>query len=128
MLLLNLGTPELFLSQCLQPPSVDQVRQSIAVLIELRAVLPVAALPLTALGFHLARMPVDVRIGKMLIYASLLGVSVFVIDRRISFSCSFLIMSVEKGLKVYIVCIACLWSLALYSRHIFITPNCNLVI
>lgn len=76
VMLLNLGTPELFLSQCLQPPSVDQVRQSIAVLIELRAVLPVADLPLTALGFHLARMPVDMRIGKMLIYASLLGVSV----------------------------------------------------
>ena len=76
VLLLNLGTPELFLSQCLQPPSVDQIRQSIAVLIELRALLPVAALPLTALGFHLARMPVDVRIGKMLICASLLGVSV----------------------------------------------------
>ncbi len=74
VLLLKLGTPEVFLSQCLQPPSMEQIRQSIAVLIEIRAVLPVLDIPLTALGYHLARMPVDVRIGKMLIYASLLQV------------------------------------------------------
>lgn len=74
VLLLNLGTPESFLSQCLQPPSVEQVRQATAVLLEVRAVLPIPSIPLTALGYHLARMPVDVRIGKMLIYASLLQV------------------------------------------------------
>lgn len=75
VLLLKLGTPEFFLSQCLQPPSLEQVRQAIATLLEVRAVLPIPSIPLTALGYHLARMPVDVRIGKMLIYASLLQVS-----------------------------------------------------
>ena len=74
MLLLRLGTPAAFLSQCLQPPSAEQIRASIATLIEIKAVLPLAELPLTALGFHLAKMPVDVRIGKMLIYASLFQV------------------------------------------------------
>ena len=49
--------------------------QAIATLLEVRAVLPVPNIPLTALGYHLARMPVDMRIGKMLIYASLLQVS-----------------------------------------------------
>ena len=74
MLLLKLGSPENFLGQCLQPPSREQIRASLACLIEIRAVLPLTELPLTALGYHLARMPVDVRIGKMLIYASLLQV------------------------------------------------------
>lgn len=34
-----------------------------------------AQLPLTALGFHLARLPLDVRLGKMLVYAALLQVT-----------------------------------------------------
>ena len=74
VILLKLGTPEFFLGQCLEPPSVEQIRASIACLIEIKDVLPLAELPLTALGYHLAKMPVDVRIGKMLIYASLLEV------------------------------------------------------
>ena len=75
VLLLKLGSPESFLGQCMEPPSREQVRASLAVLIEVGAVLPLPALPLTALGYHLARMPVDVRIGKTLLYASLLQVS-----------------------------------------------------
>jgi hypothetical protein len=74
VLLLQLGRPEDFLSRCLQPPSVAQLRAAIATLIEVKAIAPDPALPLTALGYHLAHLPVDVRLGKMLVYASLLQV------------------------------------------------------
>lgn len=74
MLVLRLGPPEVFLGSCLEPPSIDQIRAALACLIEVGAVLPLPVLPLTALGYHLARMPVDVRIGKMLIYGSLFEV------------------------------------------------------
>lgn len=74
ILYLQLGKPELFLSQCLESPSIQQIRAAIANLIEMKAILPKPNLPLTALGYHLARMPVDIRIGKMLIYGCLLEV------------------------------------------------------
>lgn len=45
---------------------------SVTCLLDIKAILPKPTLPLTALGYHLAKMPVDVRIGKMLITASLL--------------------------------------------------------
>lgn len=73
LLLLRLGLPEQFLSLCLEPPSMNQIRASVACLLDIKAILPLATLPLTALGYHLAKMPVDVRIGKMLLTASLLG-------------------------------------------------------
>ena len=73
VLLLQLGLPEQFLSLCLEPPSTNQIKASVACLLDIKAILPRATLPLTALGYHLARMPVDVRIGKMLLTASLLG-------------------------------------------------------
>eukprot|EP00981_Chlorochromonas_danica_P012868 scaffold5514_cov166-Ochromonas_danica.AAC.2 len=66
-------SPKEFLSQCLQPPSLLQLQSAIATLIEVKAVLPQPHLPLTALGYHLAKMPMEVRLGKMLIYACLLG-------------------------------------------------------
>ena len=73
VLLLQLGLPEQFLSQCLEPPSMGQIRASVACLLDIKAIHPRPTLPLTALGCHLARMPVDVRVGKTLIMASLLG-------------------------------------------------------
>ena len=73
VLLLKFGLPDVFLSQCLEPPSMSQVRTSVNILLDIKAVLPERTLPLTALGYHLAQMPVDVRIGKMLITASLLN-------------------------------------------------------
>eukprot|EP01039_Chlorochromonas_danica_P010575 gene10575-11716_t len=73
VLLRGLGSPKEFLSQCLQPPSLLQLQSAIATLIEVKAVLPQPHLPLTALGYHLAKMPMEVRLGKMLIYACLLG-------------------------------------------------------
>ena len=73
VLLLKLGLPDSFLSKCLEPPSMEQIRTSVTCLLDIKAILPKANLPLTALGYHLAQMPVDVRIGKMLITASLLN-------------------------------------------------------
>jgi Helicase associated domain (HA2)/Oligonucleotide/oligosaccharide-binding (OB)-fold len=73
VLLLKLGLPDEFLVQCLEPPSISQIRTSVASLLDIKAILPKPNLPLTALGYHLAQMPVDIRIGKMLITASLLN-------------------------------------------------------
>ncbi len=75
VLLLRLGKIKEFLGECMEPPSTEQVHAAVACLIEIGAVLPLQEMPLTALGYHLARMPMDVRIGKMLIYASLLQVN-----------------------------------------------------
>lgn len=72
ILLLELGSPETFLQSCIEPPSKAQVKRSIQTLVEIKAVLPQADLPLTALGYHLAKLPVDVRLGKMLIMGCLL--------------------------------------------------------
>ena len=71
ILLLQMGSPESFLQSCIEPPSLPQVKRSIQTLIEIKAVLPSADIPLTALGYHLAKLPVDVRLGKMLIMGSL---------------------------------------------------------
>ena len=74
VLLLNLGLPENFLGLCINPPSMAQIRASVQVLLDIKAILPTENLALTALGYHLAKMPVDVRLGKMLITAALLQV------------------------------------------------------
>ena len=50
VILLRLGAPEQFLSQALEPPSLEQIRMSVACLIEIKALLPLVELPLTALG------------------------------------------------------------------------------
>ena len=73
VLLLRLGLPEGFLAKTIQPPSLEQVRRSVHTLLEIKAVLPQPELPLTALGFHLAKLPVDVRLGKLLIVGALLN-------------------------------------------------------
>jgi HrpA-like RNA helicase len=74
VLLLQLGSPESFLGRCLQPPSIEQIRASVSLLLEVNAILPQTGLPLTPLGYHLARIPMNVRLGKMLIMSTLLGV------------------------------------------------------
>jgi len=73
ILLLQLGHPVRFLRSCLEPPSDAQLSAAVASLIDFGAVLPVAdSLPLTPLGRHLARLPVDMHIGKMLLVSCLL--------------------------------------------------------
>ncbi|CAJ1935709.1 unnamed protein product [Cylindrotheca closterium] len=99
ILILDLGEPTSFLSKALNPPSDLAMSNSLNLLETLGAVecswqersgtrrptsendsstdkncgdLKVSS-ELTALGFHLATLPVDPRVGKMMIYGALLG-------------------------------------------------------
>ena len=71
MAALGLGEVESF--PCLEPPDRRQVRDGVALLHELRALDPGADEPLTALGRTLARLPLDPRLGRMVIEADRLG-------------------------------------------------------
>ena len=84
-MLLRLGHPAEFLQACLDPPSLSQLRSSLLTLLDMGAIVPaepefgqpltlVQGLPpldMTFLGLHLAKMPVDVRLGKLLIVGAL---------------------------------------------------------
>ena len=65
----QLGDVKEFLSKAIEPPSKDAVEQAVITLQELRA-LDMKEF-LTPLGYHLAALPVNVRIGKMLLYATI---------------------------------------------------------
>jgi ATP-dependent RNA helicase DHX29 len=67
----RLGQPTDVLSEAIEPPQEIAVTKALARLHDARAI--DAAGALTALGWHLAAMPVDVRLGKMIIFASILG-------------------------------------------------------
>jgi ATP-dependent RNA helicase HrpA len=71
MAALGLGQIEAF--PFLEPPDRRQVRDGVALLHELRALDPSAAEPLTPLGRDLARLPVDPRLGRMVLEADQLG-------------------------------------------------------
>ena len=61
-----------FLNQAPQPPSIDSVRAAVDVLHQVGAVAADNERErLTPLGLHLAKLPVDVRIGKMMIFGVL---------------------------------------------------------
>lgn len=61
-----------FLSQAPQPPSIDSVRAAVEVLHQVGAVeADNERERLTSLGLHLAKLPVDVRIAKMMIFGVL---------------------------------------------------------
>lgn len=88
VLLLDLGEPSVFLTKAVNPPSALAIKNSLKLLEGLgavdcewgdidtssRAEEPVTCETLqvgsnlTALGFHLATLPVDPRVGKMMIY------------------------------------------------------------
>lgn len=69
-----------FLSQTPQPPAEDAVRSALKVLEDIGAIVsripadtpisPSSGESLTALGRHLAKLPVDARVGKMLIFGA----------------------------------------------------------
>lgn len=70
-----------FLLQAPQPPTNEAVQSALQVLEEVGAIEPFATKKnakrqekLTALGRHLAKLPVHVRLGKMLLYGSIFGV------------------------------------------------------
>ncbi|CAL1567666.1 unnamed protein product [Knipowitschia caucasica] len=66
------GSPEDFLGRALDPPQPQSVNNAVNLLRKIGACLPTSHL-LTALGHHLASLPVNVKIGKMLIYGAILG-------------------------------------------------------
>lgn len=71
MAALGLGDVEAF--PFLQAPDRRQVRDGVALLEELRALDRSAAEPLTALGRKLARLPIDPRLGRMVLEADRLA-------------------------------------------------------
>jgi ATP-dependent helicase HrpA len=71
MAALGLGEIEAF--PFLEPPDRRQVRDGVALLDELRALDPSAPEPLTPLGRKLARLPIDPRLGRMVLEADKLG-------------------------------------------------------
>ena len=71
MAALGLGDIERF--PFLDPPDRRQVRDGVALLHELHALDPAAPVPLTPLGRRLARLPLDPRLGRMVIEADRLG-------------------------------------------------------
>ncbi|XP_070845311.1 ATP-dependent RNA helicase DHX29 [Chaetodon trifascialis] len=66
------GSPEDFLSRALDPPQPQSVSNAVNLLRKIGACHPNNHL-LTPLGHHLASLPVNVKIGKMLIYGAILG-------------------------------------------------------
>ncbi|KAL3905902.1 MAG: hypothetical protein SGILL_009491, partial [Bacillariaceae sp.] len=60
-----------FLGQAPQPPEASSVQAALEVLEEVGAIKQEKETALTSLGRHLARLPVDVRLGKLLILGSL---------------------------------------------------------
>eukprot|EP00960_Hanusia_phi_P002215 63548-Hanusia_phi.AAC.1 len=87
--LLGLGSPSSFLAQALEPPKPEAIDSSLELLRRIGALRDKGKEEegreqqeeqeeqelegLTALGRHLAALPVDVRIGKMLLYGAILG-------------------------------------------------------
>uniref|UniRef100_A0A8C7X740 ATP-dependent RNA helicase DHX29 n=1 Tax=Oryzias sinensis TaxID=183150 RepID=A0A8C7X740_9TELE len=66
------GSPEDFLSRALDPPQPQSVSNAVNLLRKIGACHPNDH-TLTPLGHHLASLPVNVKIGKMLIYGAILG-------------------------------------------------------
>ncbi|PON48782.1 RNA helicase, ATP-dependent DEAH box [Parasponia andersonii] len=69
--LLSLGFIKPFLSKALEPPKDDAMTSAISLLYEVGALEGDELL--TPLGHHLAKLPVDVLIGKMMIYGGIFG-------------------------------------------------------
>ena len=68
----NLGNPLEFLGAALDPPNKHNVARAMSILREIGAC-DRTSTTLTPLGHHLAALPVDVRIGKMLIFGAIFG-------------------------------------------------------
>ncbi|KAM6328246.1 ATP-dependent RNA helicase DHX29 isoform 2-T2 [Alca torda] len=68
----NLGSPEDFLSRALDPPQQQVIGNAMNLLRKIGACL-LSEPKLTPLGQHLAALPVNVKIGKMLIFGAIFG-------------------------------------------------------
>lgn len=69
--LLNLGHINSFLSKALEPPKAEAISSAVSLLYEVGAI--EGNEELTPLGHHLAKLPVDVLIGKMLLFGGIFG-------------------------------------------------------
>ncbi|XP_041014528.1 DExH-box ATP-dependent RNA helicase DExH7, chloroplastic isoform X1 [Juglans microcarpa x Juglans regia] len=69
--LLSLGYIKPFLSKALEPPREDAITSALSLLYEVGAL--EGDEELTPLGHHLAKLPVDVLIGKMMLYGAIFG-------------------------------------------------------
>ncbi|KAK7363934.1 hypothetical protein VNO77_06099 [Canavalia gladiata] len=69
--LMSLGYIKPFLSKALEPPKVEAMDSAISLLYEVGAL--EGDEELTPLGHHLAKLPVDVLIGKMMLYGAIFG-------------------------------------------------------
>ncbi|KAJ4833074.1 hypothetical protein Tsubulata_001048 [Turnera subulata] len=69
--LLSLGQIKPFLLKALEPPKEEAMTSAIALLYEVGAV--EGDEQLTPLGHHLAKLPVDVLVGKMMLYGAIFG-------------------------------------------------------
>ncbi|KAK7292527.1 hypothetical protein RIF29_08309 [Crotalaria pallida] len=69
--LLSLGYIQPFLSEAIDPPKVEAMSSAISLLYEVGAL--EGDETLTPLGHHLAKLPVDVLIGKMMLYGAIFG-------------------------------------------------------
>ncbi|XVF68240.1 hypothetical protein PTKIN_Ptkin10aG0189200 [Pterospermum kingtungense] len=94
--LLNLGHIKPFLSQALEPPKEEAMNSAISLLYEVGAV--EGDEELTPLGHHLAKLPVDVLIGKMLLYGGIFGClsPILSISAFLSYKSPFLYPKDEK--------------------------------
>lgn len=71
---LRLGTAAAFLDETLQPPPAKAAAAAVAGLRALGALAPEADREaLTPLGRHLAQLPLEPRLGKLLVYAAFMG-------------------------------------------------------
>lgn len=68
---LSLGDVGSVLGKAMEPPREESVHSAIATLYEVGAI--EGDEELTPLGHHLAKLPVDVRIGKMMLYGAVFG-------------------------------------------------------
>ncbi|XP_062455720.1 ATP-dependent RNA helicase DHX29 isoform X2 [Rhea pennata] len=68
----NLGSPEDFLSKALDPPQLQVISNAMNLLRKIGAC-QLNEPKLTPLGQHLAALPVNVKIGKMLIFGAIFG-------------------------------------------------------
>ncbi|XP_018423692.1 PREDICTED: ATP-dependent RNA helicase DHX29 [Nanorana parkeri] len=68
----DLGSPEEFLSKAMDPPQLQVISNAMNLLRKIGAC-ELAQPTLTPLGQHLAALPVNVKIGKMLIFGAIFG-------------------------------------------------------
>ncbi|KAK5841973.1 DExH-box ATP-dependent RNA helicase DExH7, chloroplastic [Gossypium arboreum] len=94
--LLSLGQIKPFLSKALEPPKEEAMNSAISLLYEVGAV--EGDEELTPLGHHLAKLPVDVLIGKMLLYGGIFGClsPILSISACLSYKSPFLYPKDEK--------------------------------